>query len=703
MKWINTLLAAVLIAVFASGCSGSNGNPAIPGTDLNPVMGDNHGANYSAPTLMGYYDVYIDPEAEIVEVIPNRNTEFLLNIVRFLNNNPLGIQLGNFVIQNKGTYFYIGLDWGIKHPAPVSPDLDVYDMRGVIVFDGSGALDYNADLTYGIRGTDQVMVNADGYTRWFNKHEFTTPGFGGYTQGTLAFDTMNCEGTFNPYMYYADGLGVADDLYPWLVANDAGHGTYTAGATLTRRMEFEFPIPTPGIKFGYAIFAAWEDVGVITNTVEAVACHVDVTDDIYYTGSVGGGSLILDISLFGWIEDPSAIFVESTVLNAPYELTGAEMTPVDSDDYWATYHTTIPSDSVTSVAGQEFWVVAEYAGYNYISPFGIPNSAGTDTLAAGFRFDLYVADTQYNQPPVIHSGVDGEDEVYVDSDEQYSVTATDPDMDSLTYYWWVTYSGETTVLYDGPGNGGGLFDIDFAAELSASLDDQFEINCEVSDPTHQVEAQMLLVTVVETPNEPPVVYGGVFGPASAGEDSVFDYSVSVNDPEGDPLTFSWVVTDIIAHVIKFTGPGDGAGILTLDWANDVGAVLGKTYGIDCSISDGINDPVFANILMVEINNQPPELISGVDGDTDANPTDVKVYTVDVVDPEGDPITYYWEVIDPSDFTTVFDGAGDGAGSFTVDWAGDVGAASTETYLITCTYNDPTHSDLKALPLIVLIL
>ncbi|MCX6647242.1 MAG: hypothetical protein NTY09_12930 [bacterium] len=704
MKWSNMFLVALaLITLLSMGCSGNGNNPTSPGTNLNPAVDAGKTVNYASPSLMGYYDVYIDPEAGIVEAVPNRGTEFILNTVRFLNNSPAGIGLSNIILENRGDYFYIALDWSIKHPAPISPDLDVFDMRGSIIFDGTGVLGYNTDLKYGAQGIDQTMINADGYTRWFNKREFLTPGFGGYSTGNYAIDTVNCEGTFNPYKYFADGLGATDDLYPWLQANTAGNGRFTAGANLTRRMEFNFPIPAPGIKFGYSVFALWEDVGVVTNTPEAVACNVDVTDDIYFDGNTGGGSLILDAGLYGWMDAPTSIYIESTVLDSPYQLTVGEMIPTSSGTNWAIYHTEIPSDSVTSVAGQEFWVIAEYAGYNYISPFGIANDAGTDTLAAGFRYDLLVADAPLNQPPDITSGVDGAEEVYVDSIDQYTVTATDPNSDALTYAWTVTDTSDSSVVYNGPGNGAGGFDVNWDTNVGASVGEEYEIGCQVSDPTHDVMAVPLIVTVVETPNLPPVIYGGIFGADNAGETSILDYSVSASDPNDDPLIYSWKVTNIADHSVKFTGPGDGAGVLTLDWDADIGAVMGNTYSMECTVSDGVNPEVSATALSVEITNQPPELISGITGKGSVLPTDVKTYTVEVVDPEGDTITYSWDVLKLPTMTSVFSGPGDGAGGFEIDWANDIGAASGETYLVTCSFSDPTHAGLLAIPMVVLIL
>ena len=702
MKWINTLLTALAVmALLYAGCSGSDSNPAAPGTDIPMAAGTTQDGNSVHPTLLGYFDVYIDPEAGIIEVVPNRNAEFLLNIVTLLNKNPANITFGNFDIVNNVTSFDIGLDWTVKHPAPIPPDFDVFDMRGVIVLDGSGTLTVNPDLTYGLNGTDQVMMNADGYSRWFNKTEFIIPGLGGYTTGTIAFDTEDCGGTFNPYIYYADDLGVNDNLYDWLLANEALDGRFTAGATLTRRMVFNFPIPNPGINFGYAFMCNWEAIATVTHTPEAVASDVQVTDDVYFDGSIGGGNLILDISLFGWDEVPSSITVESTVLSAIYVLSASEMTPTASGDNWATWHVEIPADDVTAIDGQEFWVIAEYAGYNYLNPFGIQNDAGFDTLAAGFRYDLTVSDTPFNLPPEITDGVTGDAEVYPTDTDEYTVTADDPEGDALTYAWTVTDVATSTVVYSGPGDGAGTFIVGWANNVNAYVGDEYEIDCGVRDPTSVlVSAITLAVSVIEPPNEPPVIYEGVSGPPSAAPDSETTYYVNASDINGDTITYDWTITKTSNAQVVYQGPGDGTGFLSFDWSS-ISPILGETYEVDCGVTDSINPPVYATTLVVIIN-QPPVLISGVNGDSTAFPSDVKDYNVVVNDPDGDTITYLWGVTEAMSVFPLYTSPGDGNGSFTVDWANDVDPEPGDAYVITCEFNDEYSAPLKAIPLFITI-
>jgi len=102
----------------------------------------------------------------------------------------------------------------ITHPLNTA-EFDGYDVMGVLIGDGSGALAYNGGA-YAKSGTDQYLLNPDGYTRWFNPTEFTSPGVFGYTPGALATPGYTATATINPYKLYADGLSADGDAYEFV-------------------------------------------------------------------------------------------------------------------------------------------------------------------------------------------------------------------------------------------------------------------------------------------------------------------------------------------------------------------------------------------------------------------------------------------------------------------------------------------------------
>ena len=76
----------------------------------------------------------------------------------------------NEIVQGTG-YIDIDLDVTIKHPM-IQDRFDGYDVRGMFIGDGSNQLNYNPDLRHSSPGVDQILLNADGYSRWFNPAEF---------------------------------------------------------------------------------------------------------------------------------------------------------------------------------------------------------------------------------------------------------------------------------------------------------------------------------------------------------------------------------------------------------------------------------------------------------------------------------------------------------------------------------------------------
>ncbi len=97
------------------------------------------------------------------------------------------------------------------------------------------------------------------------------------------------------------------------------------------------------------------------------------------------------------------LYLESTVLSAPHEFGPSQMYVTDQGDHWYEYNVAVPADNLTSSAGNEFWIIAAYKGYDYTNPLGELNIADTDTLTAFFRYDLEVSDENQCPPPFLYS------------------------------------------------------------------------------------------------------------------------------------------------------------------------------------------------------------------------------------------------------------------------------------------------------------
>jgi len=483
------------IGTLLAGCSGTNPTtlPNAPDITAKSLSGSHF------TSLLGYYTIFMDIENREIEAVPNRDVMYAVNVTQFLNFNPLTLQFAFNNVDQQPAYIDVDLNVSIGHPIPGKPKFNGYDVRGVMLGNGSGSFAGALTLRYPIMGNDQYLINADGYTRWWNQPEFLVPGLFGYTHGIYGSKVFNGSATINGYKYFADGLAADEDEWSFLLTNP---GTFSSGAVNTRNYQIRFPIPTPGIKYDYAILADWSGGPPEFHpspAPEAIAMTVTVQPDMYYTPSVAGGDLSFDIGLLsngeGWA--PSTAMIDATVLTMPIYWDIAAEIPIDSGPNYAVYHFEIPADNVLTTTGNELIIGFGYDAYDYTNPFGVPNSA-VGPLTAYFRFPLPVSDeTPGNSPPVIDNGVIGDTEVAPTDVETYIVFASDPDLDPLTYAWTVTDTAGPTVVFSGPGDGAGNFTVDWANDIGATDGQIYDIDCSVYDPTNPpVDALTLTVNIV---------------------------------------------------------------------------------------------------------------------------------------------------------------------------------------------------------------
>ncbi len=497
---LSALLSLCMIFL-ALGCSGG-GSPITPVPESGITNSQANG-NSAQTHLWGYYDVYIDIENQTVEAVLNRMCMFTANVTTFVNNPVSNLSFKIYGTPATAEYVDVDINVTIKHPFPGMTQYNGYDVKGGFMGAGSGAMKYSSKLKHAEYGTDQAVYDfndkdtlsytdpygdelvgmPDGYTRWFNAKEFIFPGIMGYTQGKLASPGYQSQltATLNAYKYFADGLGADEDLWTWLGENADTNGVFSAGISNTRNYYLRFPT-SGGVKYGYAVVASWKGPNPAdhpANAAEAAACKIEITPDIYYAGgSNKGGSLILDISLWGWENQPSLIKLESTVLSGVHTFDATEMTPVGSGDNYATYRCQVAADNITGTEGNEFWVIAEYGDLDYTSASTPPGGAPTAVLAAFFRSDLYVSPTAYNQAPVCDLEVDGPLTGWDEVDCVFDATGTtDPDAgDTLTYAWDFngngTYGEDPEDDYTGdPDNPTHVYAEDYSGDVNMKVTD----------------------------------------------------------------------------------------------------------------------------------------------------------------------------------------------------------------------------------------
>jgi hypothetical protein len=492
-----SLICCVLIGALA--CAG-NGQAIAPG--LSPDRDTSIG---SARTLWGLYDVAIDPDTLAITVLPARTAQYMLDVNTFMNMNPASLTLNIIDASQLMTEGLLTVNVNLTHPLPTKPKLAGLDVHCAFMTDSTATLTYDDTLAYAVEGYNPVLLNPDGWTRWYNAQEFTGSGAFGFVPGNLGTMT-NPMATLNPYKLYADGLAPTADAAGWLAANKASRALFTAGTTNTREFQLKFPVfgGKPFIKFQYAVITSWktptsedpgpEDFPPEANCAEASALRIDTAEStMYWTPTEEGGDLVLNVDIFDWqggdnIQGQvSKIVVESSVLSAPYVATSPSMIQTAGSAF-ATWSATIPATVLENNDPVDVWVIVESSDpitYNHGGPGPWP---ADKPLAAFNSAPAVILDVAPPEPPVIISGVDIKEGTTLCPDRSFdnaAVLEVVAEGDNpLTYSWTIMAPGELDPLsgYDGvPGNGDGTLDVDFTAAVFADIISMVSVMCEVDD------------------------------------------------------------------------------------------------------------------------------------------------------------------------------------------------------------------------------
>jgi len=418
-------LTAALVALFVlSGCTMSGGSPVLPESTDNS-------ANYSAgnaPVCWGIWDVSIDPESATYEVTPVRGSQFVANVTMFLQ--PPAGSLNNFKLQDMVVsfdtypgYILIDVDVGLQHPFP---GLDMYtgfDVRGIFMQDWQYKSNSDPGVMYGGAETAR-QLNPDGYTRWMNAPEFTTPGLLGFTPGGAGSPGYKPLATLNPYKYYADGLDAGVNVKDFFVEenNIADRGCFKPGNVNYRHYSLLWP--DGPLDFQYAVIASYveptvnppenipDDFPMEANVDEAF--HLEISDNgstaYYVSPSEKGGDLHLNLEVFDWgclahmstvtgeigeiaIESPGPL-IPSPVLLDPSMLVAGPGTGVSS-----VYEIDIPGVEPDGLDDQMI-LVRVSSSVPDIYDYGLGGAVPDGILASYNLVEVPILDEPAGDPPV---------------------------------------------------------------------------------------------------------------------------------------------------------------------------------------------------------------------------------------------------------------------------------------------------------------
>ncbi len=286
----------------------------------NQAVTINHGRH-----LWGFWDISINPDTLEVGINPVRGAMFNANIVLFMQppSAPthmlsVNIDLTDSEIEN----YLVAVDVTLRHPFPGLNQYRGFDVRGIFIADGSQTAGFDPSAAYanwfdaapGVPTSESVLLNADGYTRWWNPGEFTSVGTVlGYTQGALATPGFTGDATVNPFKYFTDSLGPED---PFEI-DPATRGSFaTTPGINTRRYLIQFD-GSP-LQFSYAVDASWVEPDPMyapdypleawdenANTKEAYNLTLaDAGSTAWYVDAIeNGGTFTLDVEVFDWQAD----------------------------------------------------------------------------------------------------------------------------------------------------------------------------------------------------------------------------------------------------------------------------------------------------------------------------------------------------------------------------------------------------------------
>lgn len=497
MRFLSYVMLCCLLAATVA-CSGGN-------TVTTPDLSPDRQIETATRGMWGLYDVMIDTETMEATVVPARTAEFRINVNTFMNANPTLLQLSNLDGTNLKTTGELTLDVTLTHPIAGNPKLAGFDVHAVFLSNSSATLAYDADLGYPIATDEPILLNADGWTRWHNKVEFTTPGIFGYVAGRLG-NNDDPTATLNGYKLFADGLNKTTLAGSWLNTHQDDRAIFRNGASNTREFKLQFPLVggNPVLKFQYAVVASWEkppvdnpepsDFPEGANIQEASHIRIDTSGStLYYTPSNDGGDIVLDVDIFDWqggddIEGEIArIIVECSVLDDPY-IDSTPSLDQDPGGSYATWSATIPADDVASADPVDVWVIIESADpsdYNSGTGAAYPEGAA---LAAFNKKSVTVSEEPPVEPPVIHAGVlilSGTSQCPdrgSDTNGVFQVVATGDA--PLTYHWEIKIfrKGDNVPGYDDvPGDGAGNLTVDFTDSAFQNIPETLLVNCSVTD------------------------------------------------------------------------------------------------------------------------------------------------------------------------------------------------------------------------------
>jgi hypothetical protein len=428
--------------------------------------------------LWGMWQVRIDLKKPGVEIVPLRDSVAHINVVDLLEPPALTfLSIDESTLSISTSEGIVEVDVLLRHPLPKNPEYTGFDVRGIVITDGSyNPFTFDSSLRMS-RQYETRLTNADGYTRWWNPTEFTGDGILGYTDGLLGMkdSQYHFSSTINGFKYFADGLGPDDPIMKPLVL--LNRGRFSVSSTNRRHYVIDFgPGPSDFMVFNYAVDTSWEEpANIPPQTIDdfpmSASClepfNIDITEEansLYFDPTledcpISGGVLRLRIDVATWhgVGGIGEVLVGSPDLDVAFfdatEVSGSDL----YEAHISTYRADLLAGEIQTSKPDVFIVAKSPLGSYTQGPAGFPikfKGPSDEPLAL---YELHCPSVGTNSPPQVGPIV-GPTEVEAGEVRSYQVSGYYDCQDSANLLTFAWESGDDVPpLYnDGYGNTDGV-------------------------------------------------------------------------------------------------------------------------------------------------------------------------------------------------------------------------------------------------------
>jgi outer membrane protein assembly factor BamB len=414
MTRVNRLFILIIL-IFAIGCGSGKSETTSPIT-----TGNNAPVSTINPTHWnwGTFDVEIDRLTGGILVDLRRTAQFNANVTGFLQPPLVKGHLLTVALNDTSDLLtgYVDCDITITHPFPDFPVYRGFDVRGILLTNGT----YNIESYNNLKmaGPDESrLLNTDGYTRWWNALEFGPPEtVFGYTKGEFSSEGIP-SATLNPYKYFADGLSKSAEVSS---LNVAGRGTFSVKSSNTRNYKIQFPVidDVPILEFWYSVDASWsppdpafepdypiEAFPDNANCREPFHLKVEDAGSTLWFENAGswGGELSVAIEYFDWglpdEIDYLSVELQSPAFSVPVSITNPAFTGGSNEKNIIIHAGASPVELVQSGVFEIVAVVECNYGYE---PFGTDPVPGQEWPGDPVTVAAVGSITVDSQPPPVN-------------------------------------------------------------------------------------------------------------------------------------------------------------------------------------------------------------------------------------------------------------------------------------------------------------